>query len=96
VLAKVLELLKGLQPLLKKLDPGSLLVCSAIAAVSAGKKQRPLAERNASRQDIIDYFTQRGESTPVKLDEILSKLKSDGVLTPSYYRDSGPYYEIKF
>jgi hypothetical protein len=95
-LKEALGLLKELRPLLKKLDQGKLLVCSAVAAVSAEKKKRSITERGASRQDIEDYFRSRGESPPYAFGDILKSLESEKVLNLTYYQHLGPFYTIKF
>jgi hypothetical protein len=71
-----LGLLKELRPLLQKLDPGKMLVCSAIARVSAMKKRSKkfFQEPGASRADIENYFEQGGE-TVENLDAFRSILR---------------------
>ena len=95
-LKEALDLLKELKPLLVKLDPGKLLVCSAVATVTAEKKRRSIAEPGASKEDIEAYFTARGEMAPVSLQDILKALESDKVLKATYYAQSGPFYTITF
>ena len=94
-LKEALDLLKELRPLLRKLDPAKLLVCEAIAAVTA-EHRRQASDRGATPQEIERHFTRHGEMAPVRLAELLASLESDGVIAATNYPQSGPHYKIVF
>jgi hypothetical protein len=95
-LKEALDLLKELRPLLKKLDQGKLLICSAISSISADKKRKSIDEPGASEREIVDYFKRKEEDPPIKLGDILKSLEADEVLQATYMQQSGPFYKIVF
>lgn len=94
-LKEALDLFKELRPLARKLDPGKVLVCGAIAAVAAERKRQGV-RRGATEEDIRRHFSDRGQMPPPKLSDILSSLEGDEVIKATYDEGSGPFYSIRF
>jgi len=92
----VVESLKDLRGLIIRLDDVERLVCRAVLAVTKDKKI--IAEPGASEEEIREDFKKRGEMCPQKLPDILEQLaqKERKILKKTYYRDSGPFYQVIF
>jgi hypothetical protein len=95
-LKQALDFFKELRPLLKKLDPGKLLICSAISSITADKKRKRDTELGATKQEIKKYFTDQENNPPDAWEDIIKSLVSDDVLQESYSEHAGPFYRVRW
>ncbi len=94
----VVDTLVGLRSTVMKLDDGQKLTCAAILEITRRKRSRVFIEPGASAAEIQQYFVDRNEIAPPKLDEILAQLsrQTPKVLESATFGNAGPFYQVRF